>query len=66
MNKSIKKLDVTKLSTSQLAKALLKFKGKPLSLEGYAPFKAIYDIDAPMMTMRCSRQVGKLIMPLSI
>lgn len=59
MTKKIASLDVTKLSTSQLAKALLNFKGKPLSLEGYAPFKAIYDVDAPMMTMRCSRQVGK-------
>ena len=58
MTKKEKIPDITNLSTSQLAGALLTFKGKPLSLDGYKPFQAIYDVDAPMMTMRCSRQVG--------
>ena len=52
---------IVNLTTSQLSSAVLTFKGKPLGLDGYEPFRAIYDIDAPMMTMRCSRQVGKTL-----
>ena len=45
-------------TTSEVGRALLQFKGVPLSLKGYAPFKEVYDTNAPMATIRCSRQVG--------
>lgn len=47
-----------KLTTSELGRAILNFKGKPFSLDGYRPFKEVYDSDPPMMTVMCSRQVG--------
>jgi len=53
-----KKVEV---STSELGRALLSFKGKPFSLEGYRPFREVYDMDPPMMTVKCSRQVGKTL-----
>lgn len=46
------------LSTSQLGRALLTFKGKPFSLDGYRPFEEVYDMDPPTMVVKCSRQVG--------
>lgn len=49
------------LTTSQLASSLLSMKGKKFSLEGYEPFKEIYDCDPPSMTVKCSRQVGKSV-----
>lgn len=51
----------TNVQLADLGRALLQFKGTPLSLQGYAPFKDIYNTTAPMMTMRCSRQVGKTL-----
>jgi hypothetical protein len=52
---------VAQLTTSQAAQALLTFKGKKFSLDGYRPFREIYDIDSPSMTVMCSRQVGKTL-----
>ena len=54
----VKKVEIT---TSELGRALLTFKGRPFSLEGYRPFREIYDLDMPMMTFQCSRQVGKTL-----
>lgn len=54
------------LTTEELGKALLVFKGKPFSLDGYRPFREIYDMDTPMTTVKCSRQVGKEIAPLTV
>lgn len=52
------KTELKTISISELGGALLQFKGVPLSLKGYAPFQAIYNTDAPVVTVRCSRQVG--------
>lgn len=49
------------LTTSEVARALLYFKGKKFSLDGYKPLEAIYDADPPMMTVKCSRQIGKSV-----
>ncbi len=46
-------------TTSQLAEALLRLKGKPLSLKEYLPFKLVYDTEPPIMTGCCGRQIGK-------
>lgn len=48
-----------KATTSQLAEAILKLKGQPLSLESYKPFRLVYDADPPSMTACCGRQIGK-------
>lgn len=53
-----KKVDLT---TTQLASAILSFKGKAFSLNGYRPFQEVYDLDPPEMTLKCSRQVGKTL-----
>lgn len=47
-----------KLTTHELGRALLSFKGNAFSLKGYRPFQEVYDIDPPMLTCKCSRQVG--------
>ncbi len=49
----------TQVTNSQLARALLKVKGKPVDLEGYKPFSLIYDVSPPTLTLKSSRQVGK-------
>lgn len=49
---------IVKLTTSEVARAILSFKGKQFSLEGYTPLKAIYDLDPPMSTVKCCRQIG--------
>ena len=49
------------LTTSEVTRALLHFKGKKFSLEGYKPLEAIYDADPPMMTVKCCRQIGKSV-----
>ena len=63
MNQRPEVLDerLLKLTTEELGKALLQFKGKKFSLNGYLPFKEIYNLDPPMMTVRCSRQIGKTL-----
>lgn len=58
MNKEIS-TKTAKVSTSELARALLILKGKPLDLKGYLPMTEIYDCDPPKMTVKASRQIGK-------
>ena len=48
-----------KVSTSELAKALLILKGNPLDLKDYLPMKEVYDCDPPKLTVKASRQIGK-------
>lgn len=48
-----------KVSTSQLAKALLILKGNPLDLKDYLPMTEIYDCDPDSLTVKASRQIGK-------
>jgi len=48
-----------KATTSQLAEAILRLKGNPLSLAEYKPFEMVYDADPPIMTACCGRQIGK-------
>lgn len=48
-----------KVTTSELGRALLLLKGKPLSLDEYLPFKEIYDCDPPLLVVKCGRQIGK-------
>lgn len=52
---------IFKLKPSQLAKAILQLKGKPLDLEEYKPFELIYDISPPEMTLMAGRQIGKSV-----
>ena len=49
----------TKLSV--LSKSLLTLRGKQFSFEGYEPFELIYDVDAPTLTLKAGRQVGKSV-----
>ena len=49
------------LTTSEIARAILQFKGKKFSLNGYTPLKEIYDLDPPMLTLKCCRQIFKLV-----
>lgn len=44
---------------SQLIQAILPVKGQPLDMQGYLPFRDIYDIDAPCVVIKSSRQTGK-------
>ena len=52
---------VAKLTTSEVARSILQFKGKKFSLDGYTPLKEIYDLDPPLMTVKCCRQIGKSV-----
>lgn len=52
---------VLKLKPSELAKAVLKLKGKPLDLADYKPFEAVYDISPQQMTIMAGRQIGKSV-----
>lgn len=53
--------EVLNLKPSQLARAVLQLKGKPLDLDEYKPFKLIYDISPPEMTLIAGRQIGKSV-----
>lgn len=55
------KLNLLTLTTSQIARSLLDFKGKPFSLKGYKPLEVIYDSDASRITVKCCRQIGKSV-----
>lgn len=46
---------------SQIARALLTLKGKPLNLDDYLPFQTLYDIAPPELTIMASRQIGKSV-----
>jgi hypothetical protein len=52
---------ILKLSTSEVAKALLSFKGKKFSLTGYKPLEMIYNVDPSSLVVKCCRQVGKSV-----
>lgn len=52
-------MNYRKLTNSQLASALLKVKGKKIDMNGYLPFKSIYDYSPPHVTLKSSRQTGK-------
>lgn len=49
------------LRKSQLAKAVLQLKGKPLDLEQYKPFEMIYDTSPPESIIKAGRQIGKSV-----
>jgi hypothetical protein len=50
-----------KVSPSNLAKAILRLKGKPLDLSEYKPFEAVYDSSPDTLTLCAGRQVGKSV-----
>lgn len=50
-----------KVTTSQLAKAVLELKGKALSLDLYTPFNLVYDTDPKTLIICAGRQVGKSV-----
>jgi len=52
---------IVSLTTSEVARSILNFKGKNFSLKGYKPLEAIYDADPPMMSVKCCRQIGKSV-----
>lgn len=52
---------LNKLSTSEVARSLLSFKGKKFSLKGYKPLETIYDVDPSSLSVKCCRQVGKSV-----
>lgn len=52
---------VLRLKPSELAKGVLKLKGKPLDLADYKPFETVYDISPPLMTIIAGRQIGKSV-----
>jgi hypothetical protein len=49
----------TAVTTSQLAKALLTVRGRPLDFSGYKPLELIYDVDPFNLVIRAGRQAGK-------
>jgi hypothetical protein len=57
MSDEIKK--ILQLKKSELAKAVLQLKGKPLDLEEYKPFEMIYNVSPPEVTAVAGRQLGK-------
>lgn len=46
-----------KILPSKLATAILELKGKKLNLDDYIPFKLIYDINPPKLTICAGRQL---------
>jgi hypothetical protein len=53
--------DILQLKPSQLARAILQLKGKPLDLDNYKPFELIYDIFPRSLTAVAGRQIGKSV-----
>jgi hypothetical protein len=51
--------NTTEITTSQFIQGVIPVKGRPIDLNGYLPFKTIYDINPPSMVIKSSRQVGK-------
>lgn len=47
------------LTASQFANAVLLFKNNRLSLDGYRPFKEVYDTDPQTLVLKAGRQIGK-------
>lgn len=52
---------VKELTPSQLSRAILELKGKPLNLDDYKPFEIIYDVSPDEMTLIAGRQIGKSV-----
>lgn len=63
MNREEKQQNLLNLTVEDLGRALLRFKGKPFSLDGYRPFREIYNLSSNenvrSTTTKCSRQVGR-------
>ena len=55
------KQKILEMYPSQFATAILQLKGKPLNLDDYAPFRLIYDINPPELSLLSSRQIGKSV-----
>lgn len=55
------KIDTLHLRKSQLARAILQLKGKPLTFEGYEPFEMIYDTSPQESLIKAGRQIGKSV-----
>jgi hypothetical protein len=53
--------NLLRLKPSEIARALLTLKGKPLNLEDYKPFEVIYDVAPDEMTLMAGRQIGKSV-----
>jgi hypothetical protein len=49
------------IKKSELARAILTLKGKPLDLENYKPFELIYDVSPPELVIKAGRQIGKSV-----
>lgn len=52
------KSKILKIKPSELSKALLTLKGKPLNLDDYKPFQIIYDVAPNEMTLCAGRQIN--------
>lgn len=52
---------ILKLKKSQLARAVLQLKGKPLDLDEYKPFEMIYDTSPQESLIKAGRQIGKSV-----
>lgn len=62
MSSSINLSDRTVIiKPSELSKALLELKGKPLDLSEYKPFEMLYDVHMPIITAMAGRQIGKSV-----
>lgn len=58
---NLSKHNLVKLKKSQLARAVLQLKGKPLDLDEYKPFEMIYDTSPPESLIKAGRQIGKSV-----
>jgi len=50
-----------RVTTSELAKAVISLKGKPLTMDDYIPMRDVYDCDPQFLTVKASRQIGKTL-----
>lgn len=57
----LSKDNLLRLKPSEISKALLTLKGKPLNLDDYKPFEIIYDVTPNEMTLMAGRQIGKSV-----
>jgi hypothetical protein len=54
-------MSILRVKPSELARAVLTLKGKPLNLDAYAPFEAIYNSYPPNLVVKSGRQCGKSV-----
>jgi len=52
---------VLRLKPSELARAILQLRGRPLDLSEYKPFELVYDVAPHTLTACCGRQIGKSV-----